>query len=107
MPSALYISTIQIRPNPGDPGLSHLGEVNIQEDTPMHDPSSGNADNPSSTGRAPKPTVMTKLQQRKRVGIAQPKDPSLAGEPEIPSTPKGKTILLKKKSQKKSNKDIK
>lgn len=102
----MYIGTMQARPDPGDPGPSHPGEVDIQEDTPMHDPSSENAGNPSPAGRVPEPTVMTRLQQRKRAAIAQPEDPPLADDPEIPPVaPKGRTIQQKKKSQKKTDKD--
>ena len=72
------------------------------EDTPMHDPSSASAGNPSSAGRAPEPTVLTRLQNRKRAAIAQPEDPASAEEPEVPpAAPKGKNIPQKKKSQKK------
>ena len=97
---------MQARPDPGDPGPSHPGEVDIQEDTPIHDSSSENAGNPSPAGRAPEPTIMTRLQQKKRAAIAQPEDPPLADDPEIPPVaPKGRTILQKKKSQKKTDKD--
>ena len=72
----------------------------------MHDPSSANAGNPSSAGRAPEPTVLTRLQQRKRAAIAQPEDPASAEEPEVPpAAPKGKSVPQKKKSQKKVAKE--
>ena len=98
-PLAPYIGTMQVGPDPGNPGPSHPGEFDIREDTPMHDPSSASAGNPSSAGRAPEPTVLTRLQQKKRAAITQPEDPASAEEPEVPpAAPKGKSIPQKKRS---------
>ncbi len=78
------------------------------EDTSMHDLSSASEGNPSSTGRAPEPTVLTRLQQKKRVAIAQPEDPTSVEEPEVPpAAPKSKSISQKKRSQKKFAKETK
>lgn len=93
---------MQAGPDPGTPGPSHPGVFDMGEDTPMHDPSSASAGNPSSTGRAPESTILTRLQQRKRAAIVQPEDPASAEEPEVsPAAPKGKSIPQKKESQKK------
>ena len=93
---------MQAGSDPGSPGPSHLEEFDMGEDTPMHHPSSANTGNPSFAGRALKPTVLTRLQQKKRAAIAQPKDPASAEELEVPpAASKGKSVPQKKKSQKK------
>ncbi len=92
-PLAPYISTMQAGPASGNPSPLHKGEFDFGEDNPMHDPSSTRADNPSSDSRAPEPTVLTRLQQKKRAAIAQPEDPASEEEPEVPpAAPNGKSI---------------
>ena len=72
----------------------------------MNDPSSVSEGNLSSAGHAPEPTVLTRLQQRKRAVIAQPKDPASAKKPEVlPVSLKGRSILQKKRNQKKIAKE--
>ena len=106
MPLAPYTSTMQAGPDPGTPSPSHPGVLDMGEDTPMHNLSSAIAGNPGSAGRAPESTILTKLQQRKRAAIAQPKDPASAEKPKVsPAVPKGKSIPQKKKSQKKFAKE--
>ncbi len=84
---------MQAGPDPRNPGPSQTGEFDMGEDTPMHDQSSASAGNPSSAGRAPEPTVLTRLQQRIRAAIAQPEASASEEEPEVPlAAPKGKSI---------------
>ncbi len=77
-PLAPYIDTMHAGPHLRNPGLSQQGQFDIREHTSMHDQSSAIAGNPNSAGRAPKPTVLTRLQQKKRAAIAQPEDPASA-----------------------------
>lgn len=93
---------MQTKPDPGNLGLSHPGEFNI-ENTPIYELLSVNIGNSSSTSLVPKPTVLIRLQKRKRVAISQPKE--LVSTEDLAIllvASKGKSILQKKKSQKKS-----
>lgn len=67
---ASYIGIMQAGPNPENPGPSHLREFNMEEDTSMHNPSSAKVGYSSFAGRAPKHTVLTRLQQKKKAAIA-------------------------------------
>lgn len=92
---------MQVEPDPENPNLLHLRKLDI-EDVSVYNPSSMNIDNPSSTNCVLKPTVLTKLKQRKRAAIFQLKEPALTENLAIlPAASKGKSILQKKKSQKK------
>lgn len=90
---------MQARPDFRNPAPLHPGKIDIQKNIPMHNLLCRNLGNQRKAGRAPKSTVMTKLQQKKKAIIAQLEDQPLAGELEIsPIVPKSKTILEKKKS---------
>lgn len=97
MPLALYIGKIQAGPDLRNPGPSHLTEFDIGKDISMHDSSSASEDNPSATNRAPELIVLTRLQEKKIVAIAQSNDRALTEIP--PSAPKGKSISQEEKSK--------
>lgn len=98
---------MQARPHPRNPGFLYLEKFDMGEDTPMHNLSSANVGNLSSTNYTPKPTILTRFQQKKRSAITQPKDLASAKKPEILSAVlKSKSVSEKKKSQKNIVKEI-
>lgn len=69
------------------------------EDIPMHNLSSANVGNLSSTNHTPKPIMLTRFQQKKRSAITQPKDLASAKKPEVLlAVVKSRSIPQKKKS---------
>lgn len=75
----------------------------------MQDPTSANTSNKSSAIRAPEPTVLTGLQQKKRTEVSQPEVPTPVEKQEMSAATavqKGKSILQKKKSQKKATRVV-
>lgn len=72
------------------------------DDSPMQDQNTANAGNKSFATRIFEPTVLTRLQQKKRAAKEQPEELASADDQGAPAPQKARLIPQKKKSQKKA-----
>ncbi len=70
------------------------------EDIPMQEQSAANTSSEGSATRISEPTVLTRLQQKKRAAKAQPEEPASADDQGAPAPQRVKLIPQKKRSQK-------